>query len=191
MESKNPHSQALRAGDARLTDGRSLELDSPLTVGAAGELLDCSPATVVRWIDSGRLRGWSTPGGHRRTNCDAVVGLLKREGGRVPNALIHLEDRVNITVSGARMCFDGPEIIQSTDPALGRAHALNDASELSVPAIAVALGVSPTSVERWINDGLIPTSNFEGKQRRASVEAVRLFLEEHSMPVPLLFRAAS
>lgn len=191
VETRNPHSQALRAGDSRLASGDGLERDTLLTVSAAAVFLGNNPATVVRWIDGGRLHGWSTPGGHRRTNCESVVALLEKEGRPLPASLHHLRQVSSTTRAGARMCFDGPNLVVSTDPALKEGQALNDASELTPPAIAVALGVSSTSVVRWMNEGLILTSDVEGKHRRASVEAVRHFLEAHNMPVPLLFRPAS
>lgn len=45
---------------AAATDGRWLSL------GPASRLLGVDPDTLRRWADTGRVRSWTTPGGHRR-----------------------------------------------------------------------------------------------------------------------------
>jgi excisionase family DNA binding protein len=50
----------------------------------AARILGVSPATVRRWSDAGRLRVFTTPGGHRRFSRDAILRLLPAERSRRP-----------------------------------------------------------------------------------------------------------
>lgn len=47
-----------------------------LTLREACALIGVSPATLRRWSDSGDIRTFTTPGGHRRFARSAIVGLL-------------------------------------------------------------------------------------------------------------------
>ena len=47
-------------------------------------MLGVSPVTLRRWADSGRLKTWVTPGGHRRFSPDALARLLPSERLRRP-----------------------------------------------------------------------------------------------------------
>jgi excisionase family DNA binding protein len=46
------------------------------TTNEAAEMLGISLQTVQRWMDRGHLRGWRTPGGHRRVDVASVHELL-------------------------------------------------------------------------------------------------------------------
>jgi excisionase family DNA binding protein len=48
-------------------------------------MLGVSPATVRRWSDAGRLRVFTTPGGHRRFSRDAIGKLLPGDSGHRPS----------------------------------------------------------------------------------------------------------
>ncbi len=48
----------------------------------ASELLGISPTTLRRWSDSGMIKTFVTPGGHRRFPRDAVIALLPSNGHR-------------------------------------------------------------------------------------------------------------
>jgi excisionase family DNA binding protein len=50
----------------------------------ASRLLGVSPATVRRWSDAGRLRVFTTPGGHRRFSRAALERLLPADRSRRP-----------------------------------------------------------------------------------------------------------
>lgn len=47
-------------------------------------MLGVSPATLRRWSDAGRLRVFTTPGGHRRFSRDALQRLLPADRSRRP-----------------------------------------------------------------------------------------------------------
>ena len=51
----------------------------------ASRLLGVSPATLRRWSDAGRLRVFTTPGGHRRFSRDALERLLPADRSRRPS----------------------------------------------------------------------------------------------------------
>jgi excisionase family DNA binding protein len=48
-------------------------------------MLGVSPATMRRWSDAGRLRVFTTPGGHRRFSRSALEGLLPADRSRRPS----------------------------------------------------------------------------------------------------------
>src|SRR5215212_2357341 len=50
----------------------------------ASRLLGVSPATVRRWSDAGRLRAFTTPGGHRRFSRTSLQRLLPADRTRRP-----------------------------------------------------------------------------------------------------------
>jgi excisionase family DNA binding protein len=51
----------------------------------ASRLLGVSPATLRRWSDAGRVRVFTTPGGHRRFSRDALERLLPADRSRRPS----------------------------------------------------------------------------------------------------------
>lgn len=51
----------------------------------ASRLLGVSPATLRRWSDAGRLRVFTTPGGHRRFSRRALQRLLPHDRSRRPS----------------------------------------------------------------------------------------------------------
>jgi excisionase family DNA binding protein len=51
----------------------------------ASHLLGVSPATIRRWSDAGRLRVFTTPGGHRRFSRSALERLLPGDRSRRPS----------------------------------------------------------------------------------------------------------
>ncbi len=55
-----------------------------LTLGEASRLLGVSAATVRRWSDAGRLRTFTTPGGHRRFSRASLERMLPADRDRRP-----------------------------------------------------------------------------------------------------------
>lgn len=55
-----------------------------ISLGDASRLLGVSPATVRRWADAGRLKPFTTPGGHRRFSRATLEGMLPAERARRP-----------------------------------------------------------------------------------------------------------
>ena len=55
-----------------------------VSLSEASRLLGVSPATVRRWSDAGRLRAFTTPGGHRRFSRTALLSLLPADRARRP-----------------------------------------------------------------------------------------------------------
>jgi len=55
-----------------------------LALSEASRLLGVSAATLRRWSDAGRLRVFTTPGGHRRFSRSALERLLPADRTRRP-----------------------------------------------------------------------------------------------------------
>ena len=55
-----------------------------ISLSEASRVLGVSPATVRRWSDAGRLRVFTTPGGHRRFSRSALERLLPADRLRRP-----------------------------------------------------------------------------------------------------------
>ncbi len=49
-----------------------------------GRMTGTDPTTVHKWIDSGLLRGFRTPGGHRRVTAESLKAFLMAHGMPVP-----------------------------------------------------------------------------------------------------------
>jgi excisionase family DNA binding protein len=56
-----------------------------MSLSEASRVLGVSPATLRRWSDAGRLRVYTTPGGHRRFSRSALERLLPADRSRRPS----------------------------------------------------------------------------------------------------------
>jgi excisionase family DNA binding protein len=56
-----------------------------ISLSEASRVLGVSPATLRRWSDAGRLRVFTTPGGHRRFSRAALERLLPADRSRRPS----------------------------------------------------------------------------------------------------------
>ena len=61
-----------------------------LSLGPASRLLGVDPDTLRRWADTGRVRAWTTPGGHRRFDRSSLERLAADRGGRRTRPLADL-----------------------------------------------------------------------------------------------------
>lgn len=73
-------------------------------------LASVSPSTVLAWIDSGALRAYRTPGGHRRVAARVLVDFLRRNGMPVPREL----------TAGVLLIDDDPAFLRATQRLLKR-----------------------------------------------------------------------
>ena len=64
---------------------RSVTSDDWVALAEASRILGVSPATVRRWSDAGRLRVFTTPGGHRRFSRAGLERLLPADRSRRPS----------------------------------------------------------------------------------------------------------
>jgi excisionase family DNA binding protein len=58
------------------------------TTQDVAKVLSASRTSVQRWIDSGSLKAFKTPGGHRRVTQRELVAFLRRQGAPVPASLL-------------------------------------------------------------------------------------------------------
>jgi excisionase family DNA binding protein len=58
------------------------------TTQDVAKVLSASRTSVQRWIDSGSLKVFKTPGGHRRVTQRELVAFLRRQGAPVPPSLL-------------------------------------------------------------------------------------------------------
>ncbi|MEW6431474.1 MAG: response regulator [Myxococcota bacterium] len=65
------------------------------TTQDVAKVLSASRTSVQRWIDSGSLKAFKTPGGHRRVTQRELVAFLRRQGAPIPPAL---QSRVRLLV---------------------------------------------------------------------------------------------
>jgi excisionase family DNA binding protein len=82
-------------------------------------MLGVSPATLRRWSDAGRLRVFTTPGGHRRFSREALERLLPADRSRRPSLGSAGLTSTRITRSYRRarreMSVDLPWVLSLTD----------------------------------------------------------------------------
>ena len=56
-----------------------------MSVNEASQMIGVSPATLRRWSDAGKIKAFTTPGGHRRFSRSAVLGILPADRAGRPN----------------------------------------------------------------------------------------------------------
>jgi excisionase family DNA binding protein len=68
------------------------------TSSEVGALLQVDPSSVKKWVDTGHLSAFRTPGGHRRIRAQDLLVFLDRHGIPVPRALRDAARRVVVVV---------------------------------------------------------------------------------------------
>ena len=68
--------------------------DQAFTSGEVAQMCAVSKTTVIRWVDSGRLGAFQTPGGHRRVLARELYHFMKRYGIPVPEIVVKAAKRV-------------------------------------------------------------------------------------------------
>ena len=78
-EERPPHPESAPGPDQGLSQGW-------LSLGEACRILQVNEATLRQWADSGYLRVYRTPGGHRRFATEDVLGLTRQTSPGGPGA---------------------------------------------------------------------------------------------------------
>ena len=68
------------------------------TSSEVGALLQVDPSSVKKWVDTGHLSAFRTPGGHRRIRAQDLIAFLDRHRIPVPRALRDAARRVVVVV---------------------------------------------------------------------------------------------
>ncbi|MBI5479870.1 MAG: response regulator [Deltaproteobacteria bacterium] len=74
---------------------RSLQERELVTAREAARLIRTGHVSVLRWVESGLIEGYRTPGGHVRIRKTALVGFLRKQQMPVPKELV---ERVKLLV---------------------------------------------------------------------------------------------
>ena len=89
-------------------------MDDVLTVFKASKCCSVSPKTIINWIDSGLIKAYKTPGGHRRINRKDLIAFMENQGMPLPEKDKEMESgRIKILVVD-----DDPIIVESIVQAL-------------------------------------------------------------------------
>ena len=72
---------------------QKLNADRLLTSHQVGDLLQVNPSSVKKWVDSGRIAAFRTPGGHRRIRVADLVEFLNRHSMPIPRLLESVSKR--------------------------------------------------------------------------------------------------
>ncbi len=142
-----------------------------LSLGQASRLLGVSQGTLRRWADDGRLRVFTTPGGHRRFSREAIERLLPADRDQRPHlglsgltparlasayrrsastpaegswgAVLSEDDRVAFRELGRRLAHALVEHLDAIEPAARTTH-LAEATSLSADygRLGAAAGLS-------------------------------------------------
>ncbi len=59
-------------------------MDDVLTVFKASKYCRVSPKTIINWIESGLIKAYKTPGGHRRINQKDLIAFMEKQGMPIP-----------------------------------------------------------------------------------------------------------
>jgi excisionase family DNA binding protein len=97
-------------------------------------MLGVSPATVRRWADAGRLRAFTTPGGHRRFDRAALERMLPADRPRRPELAA-----AGLTPSRLRRAYRRDELPRRADTASGWLAALSEADRTAFRDLGRAL----------------------------------------------------
>ncbi|BBB25766.1 response regulator [Amphritea japonica] len=87
-----------------------------LTSGDIANYLDVTQRTVIRWINSGQLKGFKLPGrGNNRIQVVDFIGFLKENGMPIPD---QLQQEVNSISANVLLIDDEPAVIRAMTRAL-------------------------------------------------------------------------
>ena len=87
-------------------------MEDVLTVFKASKYCSVSPKTIINWIESGLIKAYKTPGGHRRINRKDLIAFMENQGMPLPEKEIDT-GRIKILVVD-----DDPIIVESIVQAL-------------------------------------------------------------------------
>ena len=126
-----------------------------LSLGPASRILGVDPDTLRRWADEGRVRAYSTPGGHRRfMKADLTRIVTSRQPARrTLSALGATSDRVNRAYTRSYRTDTGPAALTQLE-ADERAEFRTDGRRLVAVLLAYLDAAEPTERERWEAEAL-------------------------------------
>lgn len=120
-----------------------------LSLGPASRLVGVDPDTLRRWADSGRIRAFATPGGHRRFSRGDLELLVaaRKPGARPLAALGTTSDRV--TRAYARAYRDASPVAPDRLRSDAREALRSEGRRLVAVILAYLDAVRPADRDRW------------------------------------------
>lgn len=112
------------------------------------KICDVYPSSIINWINSGKLKSYSTPGGHNRMLREDVIAFLKSMGMRIPPELAARPMRVLIV-------DDDVELTRVLSRAFAR-HAGAFEAEVCHNGIEALLLIGQTHPDAVILDLILP-----------------------------------
>jgi len=73
------------------------------------KFLDVYPTTVAKWIDEGRMKAFTTPGGHRRVRYNDLLNFLKEYRLPIPDELLTEKRKKVLIVDDDELVLDALE----------------------------------------------------------------------------------
>lgn len=125
-----------------------------LSLGPASRLVGCDPDTLRRWADTGRVRAFATPGGHRRfsrADLDRLIAA-RRPGSRPLASMGTTPDR--ITRAYARAYRDGLPVAPGRLGDDSRASLRAEGRRLVAVILAFLDATKPADRERWEGEAM-------------------------------------
>jgi excisionase family DNA binding protein len=132
-----------------------------LSLGEAASRLGVDEATLRHWCDTGRVKTFRTPGGHRRFREDDLKTLIQRDAPRVENLAEVVERRSARVLAGepAKALHDRPWF-SSLDDAL-RAKARLHGREMFASVVRY---VADPAVRKGLRDQLLDEADRYGQE---------------------------
>lgn len=105
------------------------------------DIVGADPSSVNRWIDSGQLKAYRTPGGHRRVGAKELIEFLERCGITVPQQLRNGARKILLVDGDATALRSLQRSLQRVDPDL-----VVQASSCGIEALLKVALIRPTVV---------------------------------------------
>lgn len=129
----------------------------PLTTGQAAQHCHVSQATIVNWIRDGKLRAYTTPGGHHRIRRSDLVAFLERHGMPIHSELREPNRRILLVSSNSllKVLTDGRTGWNGFEIMLVRSDYEASAQLVQFRPHAVVIDMAtptdPLRLCRWVN----------------------------------------
>jgi uncharacterized protein (TIGR02996 family)/excisionase family DNA binding protein len=164
------------------------------TTGQVAKIVQVSPATVGKWFDSGRLRGYRIPGSQdRRIPRENLIRFLRQYSMSLEGLAGEWEEEDLREGYGVEEVAEPPpapapaptpsSLERWAERMRRRRLALRDKEVFTTGEVATLCQVAPRTVVKWFDAGKLGGYRVSGgKQRRVPRADLLRFLEDNGMP---------